>query len=901
MPLQLDVKRCLYSRSDRVKSVDFHPTEPLVITGLYNGTAAIWNYETSQLVRSFDITDVPVRAIAFIARKSWFVTGSDDFQLRCYNYNTGEKITSFESHSDYMRCLVVHPTLPLILTGSDDMTVKCWDWDQNWKCTQVFEGHGHYIMALAINPKDSNTFASACLDHTVKVWSLGNATANFSLDAHEKGVNYVEYYHGGDKPYMITTGDDRTIKIWDYHSKSCVQVLESHTGNVSFALFHPSLPIIISGSEDGTVKIWHSATYRLENTLSYGLERAWCAAYKKHGNEVAIGYDEGVVVVKLGREEPSVSMDSAGKIVFARNTEILTSSVQSIEGGPDGERLPVSVRELGSTEVYPQSLQHSPNGRFVTVCGDGEYIVYTSLAWRNKAFGTGTSFAWALDSNTYAVQEGKSRVRVYRNFKERAGLIKSGSGWAVEGIHGGVLLGARGNGFVIFWDWETGAVVRRIEVDANEITWSANGNLVAITGDDSFYLLKFDRDAYNAALESGVEITDEGVEEAFELVAEISESVKTSKWVGDCFIYTTASNKLSYLIGDQSHTINHFDNNMYLLGYLPSQNKIYLADKDVNVFSYSLSISLIDYQTAILRGDMDTAKQILPSVPSDQRNRVARFLETQDLKELALEVSTDPDHKFDLAIQLDDLETALDLARSSPDVGSEPKWKVVGDKALAAWKIDLAEECFKKAGDYGALLLIYTSIGDRKGTEWLAETALAKSLHNIAFAAYLQLGDVTPCIQLLLSTDRIPEAAFLARTYAPSQTSSVVQAWKESLVKEGKGKVAKAIADPGVEGEMEMFEEGWEEVLRRERGEEVEEEEEEVFEEVEEAESETEKEEIVEEKEDVAEEEERESALEKVVEGVKGLVVGKTEEEEEDASEAPSPPAVVDEKKKTSS
>lgn len=189
-------------------------------------------------------------------------------------------------------------------------------------------------------------------------------------------------------------------------------------------------------------------------------------------------------------------MDTAGKIVFAKNTEILTSSVQSIESAVDGERLPVSVRELGSTEVYPQTLQHSPNGRFVslpsfssglssasdslfftpvarrfvTVCGDGEYIVYTSLAWRNKAFGTGTSFAWATDSNTYAVQEGKSRVRVYRNFKERPGLIKAGSGWAVEGVHGGILLGARGNGFVIFWDWETGAVVRRIEVDANEVS-----------------------------------------------------------------------------------------------------------------------------------------------------------------------------------------------------------------------------------------------------------------------------------------------------------------------------------------------------------------------------------------------------------------------------------------------
>lgn len=35
----------------------------------------------------------------------------------------------------------------------------------------------------------------------------------------------------------------------------------------------------------------------------------------------------------------------------------------------------------------PQSLKHNPNGRFVTVCGDGEYVVYTALAWRNKSFG----------------------------------------------------------------------------------------------------------------------------------------------------------------------------------------------------------------------------------------------------------------------------------------------------------------------------------------------------------------------------------------------------------------------------------------------------------------------------------------------------------------------------------
>ena len=68
---------------------------------------------------------------------------------------------------------------------------------------------------------------------------------------------------------------------------------------------------------------------------------------------------------------------------------------------------------------------------------------------------------------------------------------------------------------------------------------------------------------------------------------------------------------------------------VYLLGYLPAHNRIYVADKDMNVSSFALSLNVVEYQTAILRGDMEAAEALLPSIPTDQRNRIARFLETQ--------------------------------------------------------------------------------------------------------------------------------------------------------------------------------------------------------------------------------------------------------------------------------
>ena len=52
---------------------------------------------------------------------------------------------------------------------SDDMLIKLWDWEKKWQCSQVFEGHSHYVMMIVLNPKDNNQFVSASLDRTIKV------------------------------------------------------------------------------------------------------------------------------------------------------------------------------------------------------------------------------------------------------------------------------------------------------------------------------------------------------------------------------------------------------------------------------------------------------------------------------------------------------------------------------------------------------------------------------------------------------------------------------------------------------------------------------------------------------------------------------------------------------------
>ncbi|KAF1774270.1 G-protein beta WD-40 repeat [Phytophthora cactorum] len=771
MPLRLDIKRKLSSRSERVKSVDLHPTEPWVLSALYSGSLMIWNYATQSLVKTLEVSSLPVRNAKFVARKQWIIASSDDMQVRVFNYNTMEKVTSFEAHSDYIRHIEVHPTLPCFLTCADDMTIKLWDWDKNFTCTQVFEGHGHYVMMVKFNPKDAHSFASACLDRT---------HAHFSLEGHEKGVNCVAYYPGGDKPYLLSGSDDRTVKVWDYQTKAIVHTLDGHGNNLTSVLYHPRLPLIISACEDGAVRMWHSTTYRAETTLNYGMERSWSLAALPSANTLAIGYDEGTIVLRLGHDTPVVSMDAggSGKLIWTTNNDVHTASIKGVVaemGLQDGEKLPCC-------EVYPQKVQHNSNGRYVVVCGDGEYIIYTAQQLRNKAFGAALDFCCI------------SKLTLFRNFKE----VKSEKPrvLSAEGLFGGAgAIGVKGNDAIAMFDWEELRLIRKIDVVAKNVFWSENGSLVVLACESSFFVLRYNKELVAQAFAAGTNTPEEGVDGAFDLLHEISEKVGTGTWVGDCFL-------LNYYVGGEVMTLAHLEQKMYLLGYLPRENLVFLMDKMKNVVSYTVSLVMLEYQTAVVRRDFESANAILPKIPADQMDYVARFLESQGFKEEALALSTDPDQKFDLAVQLAKLDVARDIMLHEIDKGdkakdmdieTQHKWKQLGDLALNDCQLALAEDCALRADDFSLLLILYTSRGDKEG---LVQTSLQYRVYLLAAT-----GKTTECVEMLKETKRFPEAAFFARSYCPSKMQLVMDKWREDLAAVS-SRAAKALADPTRNAEL---------------------------------------------------------------------------------------------------
>ncbi|CAD8136859.1 unnamed protein product [Paramecium octaurelia] len=784
MSLNFEIKKKHVARSERVKSVELHPEYAWVLSGLYSGIITIHDYSNQTIVKQIEVNQKqqPVRCAKFITKKQWIVAVSDDLQLRVFNYNTNEKIKAFDAHTDYIRCVIVHPSQPYLITSSDDMTIKLWDIDNNFTLIRIFEDHVNYVMMVAYNPRDPNTFASASMDNTVKVWTIQNSKPNFTLTGHEGGVNCVDFHHG-DKPYLISGGDDRSIKIWDYQTKQCIHTLEAHQQNISSAKFHPDLPLIISTAEDGVIRFWHSNTYKLETSLSYDMERVWSSDIGKD-NTIAFGFDEGTVVVKFGQDEPIVSMQQ-GKVVYGKNFEFFTINLKAINNtSNDGQIVQTNPKELGISDIYPCGVRHSPNGHLFAIFSDSEYTIYRSQNFKNSGFGSGTDLIWS-SSGDYAVKE----IFSIKLFKNNTLSYEMKTEYLVDQLFAGPVLCAKFTDFIVFYDWETAKVIRRIDVSPNKVIWNETNTIVALATNDEVYFLQYDPEQLPIFLQQEEE--PDGFEDAFQPLCDITESINSGYFIQDVFYYTTVNGKIAYSVNGKIFIVDQ-DKKYFIIGYIQQQNKLYLIDKNYNIISYEVNSNVVEFQTQILKKQYPKAEEILQTIPLQYYDKLSKFLDTLNLKEWAYKLVQDTDHKFELALQLAIVDDAFQIAQKSQDT---LKLRQVGDLALQQGKIKLAAQALEEADDFGGLLLIYSSIGLKTQLLQLGDKAFQQTKMNIAFSAYFLCANLDKCLEVLLKSNRLPEAAFFAKTYCPSKISPIVKLWKESLAKTHPI-ISQKIADP---------------------------------------------------------------------------------------------------------
>ena len=720
----------------------------------------------------------------------WVVVCSDDLNIRVYNYNTLEKIKTWEAHQDFIRNMIVHPSLPLVISCSDDNSIISWNWEKNWNEAQKFIGHNHYVMHTALNPRDPTSFASGSLDRTIKIWSVSSGSKPLTtLIGHEDGVNCVDYCKAGDRPYLVSGSDDFTVKVWDYQSKQCIATLEGHTENVSSVLFHPELPIIISTCEDYTVRIWNSQNFKHENTLNYGMDRAWSSNISLQGGLVALGFDEGSMVIKIGSDNP-VADFHGGKVYLDKNNSVSNCNLKMMqtEGLKDGEKLSITTKELGHSEFYIQGIRVNNNGQLITIFGDSDFVIYTSGGFKNVCYGPGCDFAWSK-SEMFAVKVDNYNVKIYKNTEE----IKAGKmPYSISSIFGGELLCLKSADSLIFYDWETLELIRVIEIHASNVYWNDNGTLIAIAGENTSFILSYSKEKTQKYLASN-NYTYSGCSDSFEIYFELNEVITSGIWIGSCFVYLNSGNKLAVVVNRKVQTITRVSPSLTVLGYIESQNKLFLVDRSQSIISHELLKNVIDFMELMISNEFEKANLVLKDIPQKEYIKIAKFLEQNDLKEEAYKLALDEDYKLDLALQLNKFEESLNLVRKK---NIPARWSQMGDLALSNGYFEITEECFIKSSDMSSLQLLYSSTCNQKALRKLANDALAIGRFNIAFNCFFLLRDLDNCVNTLLKSGKVTEAAFFARTYCPSIIPNAVEAWNSLIEKKEKKLVEFSLSNP---------------------------------------------------------------------------------------------------------
>lgn len=188
-----------------------------LITTSEDGTVAVWSLTDYSEIYRFQVTNDTVRCMAFSPDKKEVAFGCKDNIIRIYNLDDYSRQRSLENHSLAITSLAYHPTGKYLISGSRDAQLKIWNLP-NYELAQTIPAHMLTIYNIVFHPT-LPYFATSSQDKSIKLWDAENFKLYkiLSLEkgefGHTHSINKIIWSKDGK--YLISTGDDRKVMIWE--------------------------------------------------------------------------------------------------------------------------------------------------------------------------------------------------------------------------------------------------------------------------------------------------------------------------------------------------------------------------------------------------------------------------------------------------------------------------------------------------------------------------------------------------------------------------------------------------------------------------------------------------------------------------------------------------------------
>lgn len=158
--------------------------------------------------------------------------------------------------------------------GYEDGSIRLWD--RKIATTILnFNGHKSAITILAFD-KSGVRLASGSKDTDVIIWDLVAEVGQFKLRGHKDQVTGLKFIEpelqaedeetqqlmqldgaAQGEGFLLTTGKDSLIKLWDLSSRHCIETHVAQTNGECWALgVAPDLSCCVTAGNDGELKVW---------------------------------------------------------------------------------------------------------------------------------------------------------------------------------------------------------------------------------------------------------------------------------------------------------------------------------------------------------------------------------------------------------------------------------------------------------------------------------------------------------------------------------------------------------------------------------------------------------------------------------------------------------------------
>lgn len=765
------------SKSNRVKGLAFHPTQPLLAASLHNGSVQLWNYRMGVLVDRFEEHEGPVRGVDIHPSRPLLVTGGDDYKIRVWDLRPQSRrcLFTLHGHLDYVRSVQFHHEMPWILSCSDDQTIRIWN-STSRNCIAILTGHSHYVFSARFHPKE-DLIVSASMDQTVRVWDISGlrkstpnsnaapgtfdtfdnfSTVKYVMEGHDRGVNFAMFHP--TLPLIISAADDRQIKIWRMSETKAweVDACRGHFNNVSCAVFHPKHELIVSCGEDKTVRVWDLAKRTAIQTFRREHDRFWFLAAHPNLNLFAAGHDNGLIVFKLERERPPFALHG-DTLYYIRDKYVRSYDLNT---GSDIGLL--SVRKFGSPYVPPRTLSFNPAERavLVTVSSDNGLYELASLPTNvvgevkdssvDGKRGSGNS-AIFVARNRFAVLNKTTQLIEVRDLSNS--IVKSIKPpvQTNEIFYGGTAsLILSSTASVVLYDIQQQKVIAEVNTPpVKYVVWNADGSLVALLSKHTITIANRN----------------------FSQHCLIHETIRIKSGAWDdagVFIYSTL-NHIKYCLAQGDHgVICTLDNPVYLTRV--KGKTIHCLDRSARPRTITFDPTEYRFKLALIKNNHEEMLYIIRTSNLIGQSVIA-YLQQKGFPEIALHFVEDKKTRFDLAIECGNLEVASEMAKA---IDRPECWERLAQQALKQGNHKIVEKAYQQTKKFENLSFLYLITGSTEKLSKMQKIADARGDPMSRFQNALYAGDVLGRINVLKDVGLHPLAYLTAKTNGLDEVASEI-------------------------------------------------------------------------------------------------------------------------------